>query len=241
MDFQDYELCGEYGDSYWWFAGKNKIVLDFARKIARFFSHDPRILDIGCGRGEMLESLGKLGKVVAVDNSDNLQAWTNPPNCRLIQCDGNVLCFKDNLFDLVIMLDILEHFEDDFGALMEAYARLKPGGCLLMTVPAVPSLYGNHDILLKHFRRYSQKSVLELVQRTGFKVERITHWNFFLFLPIYLIRMLKKTLNSKSSDIFPMPEFVNRILTGLLHLESVLIGMGANFPFGINLLLVLRK
>lgn len=241
MDFQDYELCGEYGDSYWWFAGKNKIVLDIAKKIVNRFSHGPRILDIGCGRGEMVENLGKLGKVVAIDKSENLQSWFNPPNCNLIQCDVNVMCFKNSSFDIIVMLDILEHVEDDLGALAEAYASLKPGGYLLMTVPAVPSLYGSHDILLKHFRRYSQKTITELVKKAGYKAEKVTHWNFFLFLPIYLMRMLKKVFNSKSSDIFEMPDFVNRALTGLLYLEGSLIGGGMSFPFGINLLLVLRK
>lgn len=241
MDFQDYQICGESGNSYWWFAGKNNLVLESIAGISKQLPKNPLILDIGCGRGEFLEKLARIGKAVAIDDSDNLQGCVNPHNGHLIQCDGTDLCFKNETFDLILMLDILEHFEDDYSSLTQAYSKLKAGGYLLITVPAVPYLFGNHDRLLKHFRRYSKRTLSQLIRKTGFKVERLTHWNFFLYLPIFIVRMIKRQVNDQSSDVYPLPPWINQALTRLIFLETFFITRGIGFPFGINLLGILRK
>lgn len=237
MDFHDYAVLKELGKSYWWFVGKNKLVHDAIDTVAHILPKNSLILDVGCGDGpEQVVQLSRFGKVIAIDNSEQLLEITGPKNCHLVQASAGALPFKKETFDLIIMLDILEHVEDDLGMLLQAFSKLKHGGYIFINVPAVPSMYSGHDRLLKHFRRYSKRSLKALFEKTNFKVLRMTYWNFFLFFPIYLIRLIKKSTRVEQMDIVKFPPFINKLLLNLLYFENFLIHRNFNFPIGVSLI-----
>jgi SAM-dependent methyltransferase len=156
------------------------------------------------------------------------------------------LQFSPELFDLVTALDIFEHIEDDKKAFSESRRVLKKKGTLLLTVPANSCLWSHHDIALSHKRRYALSELKRKLVLSGFKIERISYCIFFLFLPIFLFRMVQKIYFEVS--LFPpktvyliFPKFINTVFLWLCELENLLIKIGVNFPFGVSIVCVATK
>ena len=155
--------------------------------------------------------------------------------------DAAKLCFKDKTFDCVIVLDVLEHLDNDKDAYREALRVLKRNSYLIISVPAMKFLFGPHDRRLKHRRRYSRKMLKDLINDSNLKIIKFTYWNSFLFLPIALIRLYKKMFNIKKSDLTEFNKNINFVLTKTLIFENKLIKKGFKFPFGLSLVVVLKK
>src|SRR5437588_5414835 len=145
MNADEYERMFRLEDSYWWFVGRHDLVLTTLRN--RFGARPERkltILDIGCGTGAMSRKLqdGEWGDVVSADFSPLALSFSKRRGlCRLCASDAMRLPFRDNSFDLIVALDILEHVSDDAAALKEFHRVLKPGGTIVATVPAYQSLW----------------------------------------------------------------------------------------------------
>src|SRR5687767_6622160 len=159
MHAEEYERMYRLEDSYWWFVGRHDLVLGFVRETYGQRS-DLTILDIGCGTGAMSQKLSPWGAVVSADFSPLALSFSRRRNLNLLcASDAMRLPFRENSFDLVVAMDILEHVKDDSLALNEIYRVLKPGGRIIATVPAYAALWSSHDVALMHFRRYLAREV----------------------------------------------------------------------------------
>ena len=164
----------------------------------------------------------------------------------LYQIDATLLPFH-NYFEIIGMFDVLEHIEDDERVLRECRAALKEQGRLILTVPACPALWGPFDELSHHRRRYTHRNLCEKLEHAGFAVEWASHFMFFLFPVIYVLRTLKKrfgrarvdTSERVPSDLRIIP-ILNPLSLHLLRLEKLLMRY-VGLPFGTSLLVVARR
>ena len=109
-----------------------------------------------------------------------------------------------------------------------------------ISVPAFKFLWSYHDDINHHYRRYSKLELIKKLKKTGFKIEKISYWNFILFLPLCLIKSLTKAKPKNKNQIFKLNPQINKILENLLKIENKLLKK-INMPFGISLFAVARK
>ena len=181
-------------NAHWWFAGRRDI---FAAVISRMrLPENPRILEIGCGTGANLEMLRTFGQLSAMELNDGARSFA----AALAICPVNPgalpepLPYANESFDLICLLDVLEHIEDDNLALARVGMLLKPGGQVLLTVPAYQWLWSSHDTAHHHYRRYTASLLRRKAIRSGFAVERVGYFNTLLFPVIALVRLIGKVL-----------------------------------------------
>ncbi len=235
---KEYELkYHELENYYWWFVARRNIML----KLALRHKKRARVLDIGCASGQMIGILKSNGfaDVTGIDISEEaIRACKNLGMRNVSAMDAKKLDFPDSSFDLLLASDVLEHIKDDAAALTDWHRTLSRGGKLIIFVPAFQSLWSKHDDINQHHRRYSKPELLRLLQRAGFSVERVSYWNFSLFFPIYLARILRK--DSGSDHLTKINTTANKLLTSLLKFENSLLSL-ANFPVGVSLFAVCSK
>jgi SAM-dependent methyltransferase len=145
--------------------------------------------------------------------------------------------------DIAIASDCLEHIKDDVKALDNWFEILNPGGLLYVFVPAFMILWNEHDVANMHFRRYTRKALKKKLKESGFEIIKASYWNFFLFIPILLVRLLSRLLptsrNRNTGDLEQPPKG-NDLLFKLINLENKLLKY-LNFPFGVSTFCVARK
>lgn len=229
----------ENGD--WWFIGRRKIISTLLSQHLKN-KKNLSIVDIGCGAGDVMNVTKEFGDVIGVDNNKQIIEFNKKSGRNAIIADIKKLPFAKQSFDLVTLLEVLEHLEDDSAALKESCRILKPKGTLILTVPAFPFLWGSHDMVAHHKRRYIKQELVAKLQHSGFKVQKISYMNTFLFPIIFSIRVLKnlfKTDNNKS-DFFEYPVLANWLLAHIFSLEAQLLKK-INFPFGVSLVAIAQK
>jgi SAM-dependent methyltransferase len=180
----------KFEEGYWWRIRKREIVKDIINRLNLNFR---TILDAGCGTGLNLNYLKHYGNVIGLDLSKEALNFCKIREAEnLIQADAEKVPFKEDTFDLIIALDLLEHL-DDRGVLKEFYRVLNPNAYLIVTIPAFTFLWSKHDEALHHKRRYNKDQFSAILKQNGFILKKITYWNFFLFLPIVMMRLIKKS------------------------------------------------
>ncbi|MGB9876962.1 MAG: class I SAM-dependent methyltransferase [bacterium] len=235
MNEEEYERMFLLEDFYWWFKGRRLIV----RAALKGVKID-KVLDVGCGTGGNLSLFN--GFVVGVDVSMKALSLARRRKKDALLCLGQAenLPFKDNSFDLVLALDLLEHLPDDMKGLSEMHRVLKKGGSLLITVPAYKFLWSEHDEALHHFRRYSKGEIKGKMEKAGFTIKFISHAIVLPFFPIALFRLIQRLLKRKNekpkTSLIILPPFLNDILFKILKGEANLIGKGISFPFGVSII-----
>ena len=141
-------------------------------------------------------------------------------------------------FDLVALLDVVEHLDDPASALRHTGEILSPGGKVLITVPAYQWMWSVHDLEMHHKRRYTGRSLRGLLDRTGFEVEFSTYFNSLLFLPAVVARKLGTLLSVKANPGYGIPPRpVNKVLSNVLGAEAEFLKF-ARLPFGLSILAV---
>lgn len=228
-------------DTYWWFAARRAMVLTLLRK---YLKKGSRILDAGCGTGLLTKTIDHVYKVTATDISDVSLRLMRKRKPRAVILKANLekkLPFPARSFDGITLLDVLEHI-DDHKALKNFSRILKPGGIMIITVPAYPWLFSYWDILHQHKRRYTQGSLIKLLNKHGFSVEHSSYFNTVLFPFILFIRVLKSFFDKKHehSDCYEMPKPANNLLLQIFRRETDL-ATRYNIPFGLSLLVIAKK
>ncbi len=199
-------------DTHWWHLSKRKLVLDVLSRISK--NKKMKLLDLGCGTGKNLEAFSRYTQVSGIDNSPQAVFYCKKRGfSRVLLAHADALPFKYNSFDIVTMLDVLEHIDEE-SALAEIKRVLKPNGTLLITVPAYQFLWSQWDEVLGHKRRYTTKSLKRVITKNNFVVKKISYFYSFIVLPAYLIRLVKskRSSNTYSSDFQLNNSFLNRIL-----------------------------
>jgi len=166
------------------------------------FDLNPVIMEIGCSSGFLLKDLVETFTEAIVIGADVVKEplfklASKLPGIPLIRFDLLRCPLPDQSVDILIMLNVLEHIEDDVGALNNALKLLKPGGYLIIEVPAGPHLYDSYDAELHHFRRYSSRELKRKLGLVGFQILRQSHLGFILYPAFVLIKVLNKWLPSK--------------------------------------------
>lgn len=227
---------------YWWFVGRRSII---GRLLARFPGYVPLAVDVGCGSGRNLEVLAPHARsVIGADRSPAAARLTAARQFPVIQADGNLLPLAGQSVDLLTALDVLEHMEDDIQTLREFHRVLRPGGRLLLAVPAYRFLWSEHDEALRHRRRYLASELHIKLTNTGFDVEKRSYAVFFAFFPIVFYRLArglvpKDPMAPKASHVM-LPKPLNRFFEMLLKLEASLMRV-INFPFGTSIIMLARR
>jgi len=229
-------------DSYWWFIGRRKVISRLARQYLT--GKERKILDWGCGAGGNFKTLSQFGEVLGVDSSSQAIAFCKK---RLIT---NVLELQtidqlqtDVKFDLLSNFDVLEHIEDDEQFLRDAHKVLKPGGLILITVPAYMFLWSQLDEILGHVRRYSRSELVRKFEKCGFTIIRASYFITILSPFFILARLLQRTIPSKNTlddMIIKLPKPVNQFLVWLISIEAQLIRW-INLPFGTSIIVLARR
>lgn len=227
-------------DSHWWYRGRRRILLDVVASVP--LPPQPRILDAGCGSGRNLVWLARFGSVVGLELSERgAEVARSRGVGEVAQAGIDAMPFEDSSFDLVTCLDVLEHIEDDRGALRELRRVARPGGVLLISVPAYPWLWSSHDELNQHYRRYTRPELLRRVVEAGWRPLRTTHFNALL-LPVaaawrYAER-LRPNQPAPTSELVRTPGLLNWLLEQPLGAEAALLRTGRRIPAGLSLVAV---
>lgn len=232
---------------HFWYRGFRRFVHLFLQQAAGDRT-DLRVLDCGCGTGANLALLSRFGRAHGLDVTwGGLERARRTGHRGLIQASAANVPFRDGAFDLVTSFDVLYCLDDaaERRALREMYRLLRPDGAAVIHVPAMRLLRGNHSVFVHELRRYSRTGLAAAVSGAGFHVERITHTNATLFLPM-LVRRLAQRLrglrdaDEARSDFVQPPEPLNALLAGILALESFVV-RHVDLPMGSSILCLARK
>ncbi len=240
-------------DSHWWFASRTRALQAVMEPVLPKTA-DFRLLDVGCGAGNMIHHLSRYGRVKGLDIDERPVKVARQRGYDVDQFDvTQPMPFDPNTFDAVTALDVIEHNEDDLAILADSYRVLKPGGHIIITVPALMWLWSHNDEINAHVRRYTADELKEKLTQTGFEVKRVTYNNFFVFPLAAALILLRRSSEAEPElashhlseeeyqvEMEPASPPVNAVLTVVGQLEAALIGQ-FNLPVGTSLIAVGQK
>ncbi len=237
-------------ESYWWFQGRLRIIESVLDEYLPEEPRPGRVLDVGCGTGLMLERFGRW-KPIGLDFSGAALKYCRQRGLpRILRGDVTRLPVESGSIDLILALDLMEHVERHDLMIREFQRVLRPGGCLMATVPAHPWLWSDHDVALHHFRRYTQGSLRALLRHGRLRPIKFSHAITFTYPGIVAFRRMERMLHGDArqrtngrtarAHLVRLPGPVNSALTGLLGVEAALLRR-VNLPFGVSLVTLARK
>jgi ubiquinone/menaquinone biosynthesis C-methylase UbiE len=249
MNKIEYQIMYEIEETHWWYKGMRKISDTWLKK---YLSKDLakgcelKILDAGCGTGFNLIHLSKFGKTQGIDYSIDAVEFCRKRNQIITHDSIQKMPFPNQSFDLLTCIDVLYHrwVTDDVAVLKEFNRVLAKDGLLFIRVAAFNSLLSEHDKAMHVRERYTKTKLKERLEMAGFKVEKISYCNFFLFPIAYLMRKIKTLIinaetDKATSDNKPLSAPLNYCLMKILFLEAYLLKI-MSFPFGISLICIAK-
>ena len=241
MERKVYEQMAQLDQCHWWFTARRRILAELIERVVRP-PKNARILELGAGTGHNLSMLSRFGTVEASELDSVARKLASERLGREVKEAAlpDLSMFPADSYDLIALLDVLEHVPDDKGSLAAIRGRLKPGGALLLTVPANRWMWSAHDVAHHHHRRYRKSEIEKLALDAGFRIELLSPFNSLLFPPIAAVRLLGKVTGKDDSDDAMPGALVNRTLDTIFGLERSLIGR-VPMPFGVSLVAVLRR
>jgi|SRR5450755_291420 SAM-dependent methyltransferase len=244
MDVRLMRTMLEVDEHHWWYRGRRTIIRAELDKLP--LPAGAEVLDAGCGSGRTLEELEDYGEVRGIE--------LNPEAAEVARGRGHGevevgrledLPWSDSTFDLITCLDVIEHTPDDRATLRELRRVTKPGGWLLVTVPAYQALWSAHDEANHHYRRYSRSALRSTAQDAGWAVQRLTSFNTLLLAPAAAVRLAQRRrrgpAEEHTSDLHLGPQWLNGVLERPLRLEARWLGRGRTLPAGLSLMAVLAN
>ena len=246
MDPTIYAAYFKFERYHWWNLGKLSIVESLVRRYCS--QTEPlKLIDIGAGTGSYAEFFAKKGMMVeAHDGSPLAMPYLRDVCAHCVQKkfpDDYRQCNPE--YDVVLLLDMIEHLQDDRSGIDAALRLLKPGGILLCTVPACKRMWGEYDVVAHHYRRYDLSEVRELVKDKRARIEKISYYSTLLFPFLFTVRFFENMAFriSRRAPVYRphfLPGFFNFFLKIIFSFEKYLIKF-MDFPFGSSIVLVCRK
>ncbi len=225
-------LWGDEIDSleqdHWWYAGRRAVIMAALR---RHLPAGASVLDFGCGAGGLTQVIGERYRVLGVDSSKTAieVAQRRAIDAQLIESNAPL----PEGFDAVCALDVLEHLDDDAGVARRLVAATRPGGLVILTVPAYSWLWGSMDEVAGHRRRYRLRSLCALMASAGLVRVHASYFNSVLFPAIALGRLLGLPRAGHEVDTPPRP--INAVLSVLFQMEGPIVSR-ISMPFGTSIL-----
>ena len=230
MHSDEISKLGSIEDRHWWYAERRTIIQKAIRGLA------PRgwAMDVGAAAGGNTRVLEAAGwPCLALEFSETGAQLALSRGLDVVRGDATCLPVREGLLGLVVAFDILEHLEDDGLAAAEMYRVLRPGGTLLVAVPADMRLWSAHDEAVDHVRRYEREELHSLMAGAGFVDIRVKSWNVLL-RPVVSVRRKR----ASGSDLDEPGRLVNAALRAVVTVERML--PLDNAP-GVSLMLTARK
>jgi SAM-dependent methyltransferase len=236
------------GQRHWWYRARRTIVAAVLRE--RLAANDHRrVLEVGAGTGSVTVILGEFGEVTAVEPHPSALAACRAaaPFADVLQGDIEAMPRLPEIapasFDLVCAFDVIEHLQDDVAALRQLRLLIAEGGQLVLTVPALELLWGGHDDVNGHYRRYSRTQLERHLRLAGYEVEFVSYFSALLFPVVAAVRVGRRLLREEAPE--PNSDFklsvrpVNALLTRLFALEARVVARH-RLPIGSSLVAVAR-
>jgi SAM-dependent methyltransferase len=243
MERELYEEHAALERDHWWFVGRRAIV---QRVLAHHLPPraDRRLLDVGCGTGGMLPLLSTFGQVRGIEAEPYAVEQCHAAYGAFDVTRGEIPAAvpADGGVDVVTAFDVIEHIDDDVGALRSLRAALAADGRAVVTVPALEWLWSDHDVVNGHRRRYTRGRLSDVVERAGLEVVHVSYFNTLL-LPMVAGSRLAQRLRPRGPEArsdFSMPSpRLNRVLARVLASEGGVVAR-RGLPVGVSLVLVAR-
>jgi SAM-dependent methyltransferase len=231
------EQAREMDDTLWWMVGRRSIIRNYLELAERRMPLE-LIIDVGCGSGGNLNLLSQYAAVVGVEKSPVLADVAKSRNVAAEIIAGDLLDLEPREpATMITLFDVLEHIEEDgvFVARLSHYGS--PSHMVLISVPACELLYSRHDELLHHYRRYSRKGLIELLNRSGYRVIASSYSLFLLFPVVFLARTMERVSSAfgrkrMRPNVGEVPRWLNGLLIRIIKFEALL-GRRVRFPVGV--------
>jgi SAM-dependent methyltransferase len=243
MDEQLMRAMLDVDEHHWWYRGRRRVIRAELDRLA--LPAGARVLDAGCGSGRTLQELADYGAEVF-----GIELDPEAADVARSRDNGDVrigrleeLPYEDGFFDLITCLDVVEHTPDDRVALGELRRVCKPGGWLLVTVPAYPALWSLHDEANHHYRRYRRGTLTAAARDAGWVVRRMTSFNSLLLAPAAVVRLAqsRRPRSRYRPEITLGPAWLNALLERPLRLEARWLAQGRTLRAGLSLLAMLEN
>jgi len=233
-----YQQMAELDERHWWYCARREVIAALIRREARP-PKDAAILEIGCGTGHNLAMLSGFGEVDGLELDEEARALSEKRLGRKVMSAPlpELAGVPDRRYDLIGAFDVIEHIADDRAALGSIAAKLKPGGRLVMTVPAHQWMWSAHDVVNHHKRRYSKRQLKALVEASPLKLERIGYFNSLLFPLAVAQRAASKIRQDENADLTLPPQPLNAALEKVFAAERYFVGR-LPLPPGLSLFAV---
>jgi SAM-dependent methyltransferase len=243
MDEALMKVMLDVDERHWWYRGRRRIIRAELDRLP--LPAGAQVLDAGCGSGRTLEELVPYGQVRGIELDESAaEVAQDRGHGEVVIGRLEELPYEDGTFDLITCLDVIEHTPDDRATLRELRRVCKPGGWLLVTVPAYQALWSAHDEANHHFRRYSRGMLRMAAAEAGWWVERMTSFNSLLLAPAAAVRIAqrrRRQTGGERSDLQIGPEWLNTALEAPLRLEARWLARGRTLAAGLSLMAVLQN
>jgi ubiquinone/menaquinone biosynthesis C-methylase UbiE len=241
MQPDEYATMFRVEQRHWWYRALHRLIFEALDKELPDW-REKEILDVGCGTGSILKRLGNPEKNVGVDLAMEAISFCHERGLNNVQqADVSALPFSAASFDAVVCSSVLYHqwVKDVGGAVREMHRVLRPGGLLLLNVPAFRFLHSAHDEAVMTARRFTRNDIRFLLAENGFAIRRLTYWTTLLFPLAVIARTFG---GSKMGRDFESAEtsFMNRFFARIMAVELGLL-RNVSLPFGVALLAAATK
>jgi SAM-dependent methyltransferase len=243
MDERLMKAMLDVDEHHWWYRGRRRIIRAELERLP--VPTGARVLDAGCGSGRTLEELRPFGEVFGIElNSEAAEIARERGGFDVRIGRLEELPWEPATFDLITCLDVIEHTPDDRVTLTELRRVCKPGGWLLVTVPAYQALWSLHDEANHHYRRYARGTLRAAAVAAGWRVQRMTSFNSLLLAPAAAVRIAqrrRRTSSTYTPELRLGPAWLNGALERPLRIEASWLAHGRTLPAGLSLLAVLQS